>query len=110
MNGQFYNLKYYHNSYENAISLITETSSLTKTEITAVGIRGADHATLTSPTSGGCSVGIVRSRTKATELLLLLLYCLELVPAINTVLLLGAPLLPTWWVKISTYFQLEPFL
>jgi hypothetical protein len=34
----------------------------------------------------------------------------NLVPAINTVLLLGAPLLPTWWVKISTYFQLEPFL
>jgi hypothetical protein len=43
----------------------------------AVGIRRADHATpnypqnfaLTSPTSGGCSVGIVRWRTKATELL-----------------------------------------
>jgi hypothetical protein len=39
-----------------------------------VGIRCADHATpsppklaLTSPTSGGRSVGIVRSRTKATE-------------------------------------------
>jgi hypothetical protein len=45
------------------------------TEITAVGISRADHATLlyppkvaTSPTSGGRSVGIVRSRTKATEL------------------------------------------
>jgi hypothetical protein len=55
-----------------------------ETEIMAVGIRRADHATLlyqqkltlTSPTSGGRSVGIVRSRTKATELLLLLLLLL----------------------------------
>jgi hypothetical protein len=44
--------------------------------ITAVGVRRTDHATplypqklaLTSPTSGGRSVGIVRSWTKATEL------------------------------------------
>jgi hypothetical protein len=50
-----------------------------KAEITAVGIRWADHAThfypqklaLSSPTSGGRSVGIVRSQNKATELLLL---------------------------------------
>jgi hypothetical protein len=50
-----------------------------KTEFTAVGIRCADHATplypqklaLNSPTSGGLSVGIVRSRTKATELLVI---------------------------------------
>jgi hypothetical protein len=41
-----------------------------------LGIRRTDHATplypqklaLTSPTSGSRSVGIVRSRTKATEL------------------------------------------
>ena len=41
----------------------------------AVGIRCADHVTplypqklaLTSPTGGGRSVGVVRSRTKATE-------------------------------------------
>jgi hypothetical protein len=46
-------------------------------EITAVGIRRTDHATplyaqklaLTSPTSGGRSVGMVRSRTKTTQLL-----------------------------------------
>jgi len=45
-----------------------------------VGIRCADHVTplyplkleLTSPTGGGRSVGIVRSRTKATEFYLLL--------------------------------------
>ena len=43
-----------------------------------MGIRCADHVTplypqklaLTSPTGGGHSVGVVRSRTKATELLL----------------------------------------
>jgi hypothetical protein len=46
-----------------------------KPENTAVGIRCADHATpyirkkltLTSSTCGGLSVGIVYSRTKATE-------------------------------------------
>jgi hypothetical protein len=46
-----------------------------ESENTAVGIRHADHVvslypqmlTLTSSTSGGCSVGIVRSYTKATE-------------------------------------------
>jgi hypothetical protein len=46
-----------------------------ETENTAVGIRHADHVALsilkelalTSPTGGGCSVGIVRSRTQATE-------------------------------------------
>jgi len=44
--------------------------------LTAVGTRCADHVTplypqklaLTSPTGGGRSVGIVRSRTKATEI------------------------------------------
>jgi hypothetical protein len=49
-----------------------------KTEITAAGIRRADYATplyrqklaLTSPTSGGQSVGIVRSRTQGTEFVL----------------------------------------
>jgi hypothetical protein len=48
---------------------------LKKTENTTVGIRCADHATpspckkfaLTSPTSGGRSVDIVRLRAKATE-------------------------------------------
>jgi hypothetical protein len=32
-------------------------------------------------------------------------HCLVFVPLINTVLLLGAPMLPTRWVKISTYLQ-----
>jgi hypothetical protein len=48
-----------------------------KTENTAVEIRHADHVAtsilkkleLTSPTSGGSSVGIVRARTQATEFL-----------------------------------------
>jgi hypothetical protein len=47
-----------------------------KYRLTAVGILCADHATplylqklaVTSPTSGGRSVGIVRLRTKATKL------------------------------------------
>jgi len=51
-----------------------------KQRLTALGTRYADHVTplypqklaLTSPTGGGRSVGIVRVRTKATELLLLL--------------------------------------
>jgi hypothetical protein len=46
-----------------------------KTENTAVGIRHADHVApsirkklaITSPTSGGRSVGIVRSRTQTME-------------------------------------------
>jgi hypothetical protein len=50
-------------------------SSVYKTEITAAGIRRADHATplypqdmvLTSLTSGGRSVGIVRLLTKASD-------------------------------------------
>ena len=51
-----------------------------KQRLTAVGTRCADHVTplypqklaLTSPTGGGRSVGIVRSRTKATEFSLVL--------------------------------------
>jgi hypothetical protein len=34
---------------------------------TAVGIRHGDRVALTSPISGGHSVGTVRSRTQATE-------------------------------------------
>jgi hypothetical protein len=52
-----------------------------ETENTAVGIRHANYATplsrqrlaLTSSTSGGHSVGIVRSRTQATEFIFFLL-------------------------------------
>jgi hypothetical protein len=57
--------------------LLGRKSSVSGLEIesTAVGIRLADHATssnqqklaLTSPTRVGRSVGIVRSRTQATE-------------------------------------------
>jgi hypothetical protein len=51
---------------------------VSKTEIMAIGIHQADHATplylqklaLTSPTNGGSFVGIVHLQTKATELLL----------------------------------------
>jgi hypothetical protein len=32
------------------------------------------------------------------------------VPLINTVLLLGAPMQPTWWVKILIYLQSKRFL
>jgi hypothetical protein len=44
-----------------------------KTEITAVGIRHADHVSPTSPTSGGRSVGVVRSRTQATEFIIIII-------------------------------------
>jgi hypothetical protein len=53
-----------------------------KTENTAVVIRHADHVTpsirkklaITSPTSGGRSVGIVRSRTQTMEFSLVYMY------------------------------------
>ena len=53
-----------------------------KQRLTAVGTRCADHVTplylrkfaLTSPTGGGRCVGIVRSRTKATEFSFTLVY------------------------------------
>jgi hypothetical protein len=53
-----------------------------KTENTAVGIRHADHVALsirkklaiTSQTSGGRSVGIVRSRTQTMEFSLVLVF------------------------------------
>ena len=57
-----------------------------KQSLTAVGTRCADHATplypqklaLTSPTGGGRSVGIVRSRTKATEFFFIVQFCIVL--------------------------------
>jgi hypothetical protein len=56
-------------------------ASVQKTENTAEEIRHADHVApsirkrlaLTSPTSGGRSVGVVRSRTQATEFSLVFL-------------------------------------
>jgi hypothetical protein len=58
-----------------------------KTENTAVGIRHADHVApsiskklaITSTTSGGRSVGIVRSRTQAMEFSFLVLYIYNVV-------------------------------
>jgi hypothetical protein len=58
-----------------SIATIFLSSFPSTTENTAVGIRHADHVAplyaqklaLTSPTSGGHSVGVVRSRTQATE-------------------------------------------
>ena len=57
-------------------------SRFRKQSLTAVGIRCANHVTplypqklsLTSPTGGGRSVGMVRSRTKATEFSLVYIY------------------------------------
>jgi hypothetical protein len=67
-----------------ALSLVSTIEELLERKCTAVGICRANHATplypqklaLTSQTSGGRSVGIVRSRAKATELVLLLSYLL----------------------------------
>jgi hypothetical protein len=65
------------------------------TPLTAVGTYRAHYATLvypqkltlTSLTSGGCSVGIVRPWTKTTELLLLLLFII----IISSLLLMCIP-------------------
>ena len=59
-----------------------------------MGTRCTDHVTplypqklaLTSPTGGGRSVGIVRSRTKATEFSLYMLVCFVCVCFVNYVL------------------------
>ena len=65
-----------------------------KQRLTAVGIRCADHVTplypqklaLTSPTGGGRSVGIVRSRTEATELVNYLLETISNISFLSTFL------------------------
>jgi hypothetical protein len=63
----------------NKLERIWKEARSRKQKLTAVGIRCADRATLyplklalTSPTSGGRAVGIVRLRTKATELLVIM--------------------------------------
>jgi hypothetical protein len=68
-----------------------------KPKLTAVGIRCADHATLyllklalTSPTSGGRSVGIVRWRTKAPEFFLPFLI-VQLSNTLFNIILPGSP-------------------
>jgi hypothetical protein len=62
-------------SIEELLEQKSSGSRARKQRLTAVGTRCADHVTplyphklaLTWPTGGGRSVGIVRSRTKATE-------------------------------------------
>ena len=62
-----------------------------------MGTRCADHVTplypqklaLTSPTGGGRSVGIVRSRTKATEFSLVLVVVVVIVVAAVVVVVVG---------------------
>jgi hypothetical protein len=71
-----------HTAYPTAKKILRLLGKITvyKTENAVVGIRRADHETpsihknwqpqklaITSPTSGGCSVGTVRSRAKATQ-------------------------------------------
>jgi hypothetical protein len=68
-------------SHQNSEDHVLEEASIIRTFFRPYGIRRTDHATplyseklaLTSPTSGGRSVGIVRSRTQATELVILML-------------------------------------
>jgi hypothetical protein len=68
---------------------------LTPLSLTAVGTRCADHVTplypqklvLTSPTGDGRSVGIVRSRTKATEFFFTPLSLSGIKPAWNETLI-----------------------
>ena len=62
------------------------TPGLENRRLTAVGTRCADHVTplypqklaLTSPTGGGRSVGIVLSRTKATEFSFIYIYIYDI--------------------------------
>ena len=53
---------------------------------------------ITSPTGGGCSVGIVRSRTKATELRLM-----------NKALRRQPAILQTWYVYFVMLCKMGPF-
>jgi hypothetical protein len=64
-----------------------------KTEIMAAGIRCADHTTplypqklaLTSPTSGGRSVGVLDSQTTATEFFFFTFVSVDFLPRQSTV-------------------------
>ena len=86
-------------------------SRSSKQRVTAVGIRCADHVTrlypqklaLTSPTGGGRSVGIVRSRTKATEFVLaIMLYCtFRRVSLLSFYILFESRLIPTLFLTLG---------
>ena len=88
-------------SIEELLESKSSGSGLENRDSTAVGNRYADHVTplypqklaLTSPTGGGRSVGMVRSRTEATELLLQA----ELLVALYSYL----PAACTWCVAIA---------
>ena len=85
-----------------------------KQRLTAVVTRYADHVTplyprklaLTSPTGGGRSVGIVRVRTKATELLLLFL--LPYFCRVFAIIHLKRSLLLGYFIYIYIWFPVIP--
>jgi hypothetical protein len=66
------------------------------------------------------NIGLWAVELLKVDLLLLVFVCLlamfgtsqrlAFIPLTNTVLLLGAPILPKWWVKISTYLQSLRFI
>jgi hypothetical protein len=92
------------------------TAPVQKTENTAVGIRHADHVApsirkswQTSPTSGGRSVGIVRSRTQAMEFSLVLVVTWRILSSAichSGIGLNGALLLD--WLIFLFYFTFRP--
>ena len=86
-----------------------------------MGIRCADHVTplypqklaLTSPTGGGCSVGIVRSRNKATEFSFICIIVIVLLTVTDPVLLdiqykeaISVPQMFNYWFLQAKYICL----
>jgi hypothetical protein len=85
-----------------------------------VGIRCADHTTplyqqdlaLTSPTSGGHSVGIVRSRTKAKDFVLIFLFCYQHFTEVLNLLSVKIKIRPfdviEWYVEVKAITSFQP--